>query len=112
MMVSFEDLRFEMSTVTSVGRYEVFIKVQDKDGGDYLAEPFELATDDMEVAERVRNLIITNRNDAIERCRVAMGMSAEEFEAEGIWLQLFLVDTESDGADQSIDDYYESYEVL
>lgn len=107
----FEDLAFEMSTVTGNGRYEVFVKIQDKDSGDWLAEPFEFATDDEELAKQVRDLIVANRETAAERCRETMGMTPEEFEAEGIWLQLFLVDTENDGA-QDVEEYYESYEVL
>ncbi len=108
----YEDLHFEMTTVTSDGRYEVVIRIQDNDSGDWLAEPFEFATDDRELAEQVRNLIISNREDAIDKCRIAMGMTAEEFESEGIWLQLFLVDNDEDDTPQDIEEYYESYEVL
>ena len=108
--MEFNDLVFAMTDTTSNGRYEVFIKPQDDSCTDYLSEPFEMATDDLAYAESVRGLIVANREHAIDMCLDAMGLTRGDYDFEGIWFQLFLIDTTLDYSDT--DSYYESYEVL
>ncbi len=108
--MTFDDLQFERTTVTSNGRYEVFVKVQDDDSTDYLDEPFEFATDDYGLAVEVRNLLIANDNETRARVRETLGFTEEQYESDGIWLQVFLTDTELDYEDE--DEYWMSYDVI
>lgn len=94
--LAFHDLRFGMTSVTSNGKYEVYVKVQDTDSGDWLMEPFEYGTDSLEEAYEVYRLLLNNREKAIESCRKAMGMTEDEFKREIQWLELSFIDTETD----------------
>ena len=119
--MEFKELRFERAMTcdggniflrNETGRYEVLVTVQGDDSGDYLDHPFEFRTDDLELAHEVYRLIITNADEAADKCRMAFGFSHEQMEREGIWFQLFLVDHELDGIEQDIEDYWLSYDVL
>ena len=95
----FEDLTFKKTCMVKERqrrqkRYEVYVTIQDADSTDWLIQPFEYGTDNLEEAYEVYRMILKNRDRAIEKCRKALDMTDDEF-AKVEWFELRLEDFKS-----------------
>ena len=89
--------------------YEVTIRIQDDDSADYLC-PYEFRTDSLRIAQQVRDELLADEVGTRQRVMDFLGIEPEQYERDGIWLQVFLTDTEHDYEDE--DEYWMSYDVI